>query len=106
MKTYDDIVRESEEFKDTEREIEGLVPIKARISSNPGVVYSLRLTRDEMSRISEAASQRGLKVSVFLRMAALAAADSEIRPNDAERAIILQEVREKVRDLAEAVSRL
>jgi hypothetical protein len=106
MKNYDEVVREAEAFKDTQQEIEGLVPVRARLSENPGVVYSLRLSRAEMDRISEAAGRQGVKVSAFLRMAALAAAEQAISPEEAAKAAALQEVREKTRDLADAVSRL
>ena len=106
MKSYDDIVREAEAVKDTEAEFDGLVPVKARVTANPGVVYSLRLSRDEMDRISNAASRQGITSAAFLRRAALAAADGELAVESADKAVALQEVREKTRELAEAVSRL
>ena len=106
MKSYDDLVREAESVKDTEAELEGLVPVKARVAANPGVVYSLRLSRDEMDRISDAAARQGVSVAAFLRMAALAAVEGQVGSESAERAVTLQEVRERARELAEAVSRL
>jgi uncharacterized protein (DUF1778 family) len=106
MESYDEIVKEIEKLKGSEQEMEGLVPVKALVSPNPGVVYSLRLSRDEMNRISEGAKRSGLKVSAFLRMAALAAADGAISQQDIEQAAALERVREKTRELAEAVGQL
>ena len=106
MKSYEDMVREVESVKDTEAELEGLVPVRARVSPNLGVVYSLRLSRDEMNRISEAASKRGKKISEFLRMAALAAAEEDSNLGQEERASVLQSAREKAQDLAETLNQL
>ncbi len=95
-----------EALKDTPAEIEGLVPVKAKAGKNAGVVYSLRLTVDEFMRISEAAKAGGMTLAAFLRSAALMAAEENRRPDEAAKAVALQEVREKTRELAEAVQRL
>ena len=105
MKSYEEIANEIDLLKDTDQELEGLLPVKVRGSKNAGVVYSLRLTIDEFTRISSAARENGMTVAAYLRNAALAAAD---RPklDQAKRAAALQEIREKTRQLAEAVGRL
>ena len=106
VKSYDDIVREVEEVKDTERELEGLVPVWARVSPNAGSVYSTRYSNEELSLILEAAKKRGLTGSAFIRAAALAAAAGELDLGSAEKAATLQQVRAKARDLVETVNRL
>ena len=106
MQSYEDLIREAEEYKDTEQELEGLVPVKARVDPNFGVVYSLRMSRQEMTQVSLAAEKRGMKLSVFLRTAALAAACGDLDLDEGVRAEALQQIRAKAREIEEAVGRL
>ena len=105
-KTYAEMAREAEEVKDTEREIEGLVPVKARVSKNPRAVYSVRLSFEELSRIEAAAKQRGLSISEFMRQASLAAATGEQDLAPGEHTAAVLAVREKARELYNAVEKL
>jgi predicted DNA-binding protein len=106
MKSYEEIANEIDLLKDTDQELEGLVPVKVRGNKKASVVYSLRLSIDEFSRISSAAKKNGLTVAAYLRNTALAAADDKRKLEEGERAAALQEVREKTDQLAEAVGRL
>lgn len=106
MKSYEEMVREAEAVKDTERELEGLVPVKARVAKNPRAVYSVRLSFPELTEISEAAKQNDLTVSDFMRQASLAAAKGELSLEAGRRATALHAVREKARELYEAVETL
>ncbi len=105
-KTYAEMAEEAEEVKDTERELEGLVPVKARVAKNPRAVYSVRLSFEELSRIEKAAKQRGLSISEFMRQASLAAANGEQDLAAGEQAAAVLAVREKARDLYNAVEKL
>ncbi len=106
MKSYKDMVREAEEYKDTERELEGLVPVKARVAKNPRAVYSVRLSFPELGEISQAAKQREMTVSDFMRQAALSAAQGYLGLDAGRKEAVLLAVREKARELYEAVGEL
>ncbi len=88
------------------KELEGLVPVRARVSKNPRAVYSVRLSFDELSRIDAAAKQRGLSISEFMRQASLAAARGEQDLTAGEHTAAVLAVREKARDLYNAVEKL
>ncbi|HEX5370194.1 MAG TPA: hypothetical protein VFY10_12335 [Dehalococcoidia bacterium] len=105
-KTYEEMVQEAEAFKDTDREIEGLVPVKANVSKNPRSVFSVRLNFGELGRIEEAAKARGLTISEFMRQASLAAANGEQDLAPGEHTAAVLAVREKARDLYNAVEKL
>jgi hypothetical protein len=105
MKTREEMRREAEAIKGTEQEIEGLVPVKARISPNLGIVYSLRLTEAEMSFIRNAAKRRGIKMSDLVREAAMnAAAEAQDKPTPRDEA--LKEARELVGAAARALDKI
>lgn len=105
MKSRDEMVREAEAIKGTELEVEGLIPVKARISPNLGIVYSLRFTRDEMKSLRDAAEARGVKLSELIREAALeAAARAQDKASPREEA--LREARELVGAAAKALDRI
>jgi hypothetical protein len=106
MKSYEEMAREAEAVKDTEAELEGLVPVKARVSKDPRSVYSVRLRFGELSEIMKAAEQRGLTTSEFMRQASLSAARGEVDLKYGEQAENLLAVREKARELYEAVQKL
>lgn len=105
-KSYEEIVREAEAVKDTEQEVEGLVPVKARVSKSVRAVYSVRMSSPELTEVSRAARQRGLTVSDFMRQASLAAAHGELGLEAGRQEAALMAVREKARELYEAVEDL
>jgi uncharacterized protein (DUF1778 family) len=106
MKSYEEMIREAEEVKDTERELEGLVPVKARVAKPVRAVYSVRMSSAELTEISVAAKNRGLTVSDFMRRASLAAAQGELGLDAGKREADVLAVREKALELYEAVERL
>jgi uncharacterized protein (DUF1778 family) len=105
-KTYDEIEREYAEIRRQHKEFEGLVPVKAKVSKNLGIVYSVRFTPEDLDAIEEAAKAQGMKLSEFIRKAALGAAAGGDQVEAGEKAQALEEVREKVRELEKAVRRL
>jgi hypothetical protein len=106
MKSYKEMAREADAVKDTEAELEGLVPVKARVSKDPRSVYSVRLRFGELSEIISAAKERGVTTSEFMRLASLAAARSYLDLRNGEQAQALLAVPEKARELYEAVEKL
>ena len=105
MTNYDDIAREYDAMKEAGTELENLQPVEARIASNVRAVFSLRLSTEEFSQISQAAQKRGMNVSDFLRQAGLAAAQEALDLHVGEQAIVLQKVREQIRALSETIER-
>jgi hypothetical protein len=106
VETNEDVARHYEELKAQGVELEGLVRVQAQIRPNADVVYSVRFTRSEMDRIGESAKASKMKVSAFIRQAALAVVDGELDLREASKAKALKEVREHAQALAEAASRL
>lgn len=97
--------RKAEAVKDSEQELEGLKPVNMTISPNLGIVYSLRMTADEMLFLRKAAESRGMKLSEFMREAAMnAAAEAQGKPTPRDEA--LREVREHVGAAARALDRI
>jgi hypothetical protein len=87
-KTRDKLRREAESIKGTPQELEGLVPVEARIKQNAGIIFSVRFTASEMSQIRAAANARGVKLSELVREGALeAAARAQGEPSEREEAI-------------------
>jgi len=105
-KTREEWAQHFEDLKAQGRELEGLVPVAARVAKNPDTVYSTRYSKQEIALIRDAARKRGLTASAFIRSAALAAAAGELDLAAGDKAAALGEVREKARDLAAAVERL
>jgi hypothetical protein len=71
MKETEDIRRELESRKGTERELEGFSPVKGRVRPGPRAVVSIRLSSEEFGEITDAAAVLGRNVSEFIRDAAL-----------------------------------
>lgn len=105
-KSYEEMAREAEEVKDTERELEGLVPVKARVARPVRSVYSVRMSSQELSQISAAAKRRGITVSDFMRQASLAAAQGALDLEAGQRESAILAVREKTQELYRAVQEL
>jgi uncharacterized protein (DUF1778 family) len=80
------------------RDDEGWQPVEAAVSPNLDSVVSVRLRRGELTAIEDAAKAAGLKLSTFIRQAALAA--SGVVDLDAARRD-LDRLRRQVDDLAE-----
>ena len=99
----DDVIRDFDERIESGRDLEGFISVPGRVSKNLSVVYSLRLSPEEFTLFEQAAKARGVPLSDFLRAAAHGAVEGDI---DADRAAALNLVREKVRELNDAVSRV
>ena len=106
MKTYKEMALEADALKDTEEEIEGLVPVKARVAKDLRSVYSVRLTGGEIAEINDAAKQQGMTVSEFIRVAALSGARGALDFKYGRRAQALLAVRETAEELYRAVQEL
>lgn len=105
MKTRDEMRREAEAIKGTELEIEGLIPVEAHISPNLGIVYSLRFSTDEMKVLRDAAKNRGIKLSEFIREGAMTlAAEAQDQPSPRDKAV--QEARDLVGAAAKVLDKL
>jgi uncharacterized protein (DUF1778 family) len=91
-----ELAREIDELKDSGRELDGYIPVKARVSETPRAVFSLRLAPGELAEISKAAQERRSSVGDFVRSAALAAARGDIQT----------EVSATIHELRSALSRL
>src|SRR5688572_24281942 len=100
------MVREAEQFKDTEDELKGLVPVKARVTQPVRAVYSVRMSSQELTQISDAAKSRGITTSEFMRQAALAAVQGDLDLKAGEQRAALLAVRERAKELYEAVQEL
>jgi uncharacterized protein (DUF1778 family) len=106
MKSYEEMVREAEQVKGTECELEGPVPVKARVAKDVRHVFSLRIGAQELTEISQAAKERGMTIADFMRQASLSAVRGDLDLKAGKQATILQEVREKTRELTEALNKL
>lgn len=84
---------ESESF------LQGLKPVHNASEKPPRAVYSLRLSIEEAIEFDEAARERGMTLSDFLRSSARAAIETD-------RESALGEVRQKVRELTTALNKL
>jgi hypothetical protein len=86
----------------TGRELEGLGgPVTNRAKKVADSVFSLRLSKDDLRELQEAAERKGIKISEVIRRGALEYA----RRNDDTPGAVAQ-VRAKVRELNDAVNRL
>ena len=106
QKTDEEVIAEYDKLMAEGKELEGLVPVKARVAKPVRAVYSVRMSSPELTAISEAAKQRGVTVSEFMRLAAIAAASDQVDLAVGEQATALLAVREKARELYEAVEKL
>jgi hypothetical protein len=105
MESREEARRKAEAVRDTEQELEGLVPVKMTVSPNLGIVYSLRFSADEMKVIRDAAKSRGKKLSEFIREVAMdAAAQTQDKPSPRDEA--LREARELVGAAAKALDKI
>jgi uncharacterized protein (DUF1778 family) len=104
--TLDELAAEFEKRMAEGRELEGLVPVKARVAKPVRHVYSVRMSGKELTDISKAAEARGMTTSDFMRKAALAAVEGQLDLEAGEHRSAIMAVREKARELYEAVEKL
>jgi hypothetical protein len=76
-------------------------PVPNRAKQLADSVFSLRLSKDDLRELQQAAERKGVKISEVIRRGALEYAR---RDDDTPRAVA--QVRAKVRELNDAVSRL
>jgi uncharacterized protein (DUF1778 family) len=74
-----EILDEIERRRAAGTEFEGLQRVNARVSPNARGTFSIRLSRDELGVIIEAAKLRGQRMTDFVREAAVQAAKTEKR---------------------------
>src|SRR5439155_14242324 len=104
--TYEEIAAYYEGLTSRGKEMERLVPVNARVKSEGGTIYSVRFTRQDMDRISKKAAQKGVKISVFIRTAALAAAEEDLKLEAGEKATKLRKAKQQAKALAESLDGL
>src|SRR5438105_2861741 len=104
--TDEEIIACYEDLRAKGKEFDGLVPIKANVSRNLGIVYSVRFTSEDLDAIEEAAKAQGMKLSEFIRKAALGAAAGGAQVAAGAKVAALAEVRAKVKELEKAINRL
>jgi uncharacterized protein (DUF1778 family) len=73
-KIDEEIIAEWAEQRRQGTEMEGLVPVTARVTKNPMTIYSVRFSEPEMQLIEAQADREQKRLSVFIREAALKAA--------------------------------
>jgi hypothetical protein len=87
---------------DAEMAEEGWTRVE-NVAREPRASFSIRFSREEFQAFNSAAKQRRQTLADFLRSAAWAAIDGNTNP---EKAAAAATVRAKVRELAEAASKL
>ena len=83
MTTREDMrlaAEEMDSLKDTGREFDGLVRVKAKVSREPNATLIVEMKADELSAISIAAQEAGETVSEFITKAALTRAEVSTPP--------------------------
>src|SRR5687767_2582265 len=98
--TKDEIVQLDRELESL---LESAIPVKARVAKNPSHVFSIRLSSKDLREFSRAASERNMTLSDFMRSATRAAIQGDV---DLDKAKAVGEIKEKVRELTEAIDRL
>jgi hypothetical protein len=89
-------------LKDSGHELEGLgEPVPVVIKKHADSVFSLRLSKDDLGELQEAAQRKGLKISEVIRRGAL-----EFARRDEDTPHAVAEVKKKVHELEDAISRL
>jgi uncharacterized protein (DUF1778 family) len=86
-----------------ERELEGYVPAKAKVSRRLSVSFAIRMSPDEYKAFNQAAKARGMTLADFMRSATRGAITGEI---DAGKAAALNSGREKAEELSEVLRHL
>ena len=102
----EEIIEYYEDLKKKGKLYDNLVPVTARVSKNLTFTFSVRFPPHELTAIERAAKERGITISEFIRQAAAAAIAGDLSLETGEKAQTLAEVRERVRELEKAISRL
>jgi hypothetical protein len=85
------------------RELEGARPVKGRVSKNLSINFAIRLSPAEFEEFSEGAKARGMTLAELMRSSTRAALAGTF---DAERASAVGEAKQKIREAAEALSKV
>jgi hypothetical protein len=104
--TYEEMAAEYDQLMAEGKEMEGLVPVRARVAKDPRSVYSVRLRFEELSEIMKAAEARGMTTSEFMRLASLSASRGEVDLRAGEQRERLLMIRETAEQLYQAVQDL
>ena len=97
--TYEEMVKEAEQFKDTDQEFEGLTPVKGRVGKEARAVFAVRLSQAEMEAITAAAGKQARPIGDFIRAAALAAAAGTLNMDEGQQVAALANIRDRIREL-------
>lgn len=88
-------------LKDSGRELDGFERVEARVSRAPRAVFSLRIGPQELEAIETAASLVDENIGEFIRRAALLRVGEVMTHSSA-----IDEIRQKARELNEAIGKL
>ena len=105
-KSYAQLAKDWDEKIEGGREAEGLTRANVKVSQTPQTMISLRLSEEDFLMFSQAAKNRGLGMSAFLRQAAYAVIQGECDLKDGERYSALDDARLKLRAAARALDRV
>lgn len=102
-----DILDEYERRRAEGTDLDGLQRVSLSPSSKARSTFSIRLSKDEMSVILQAARKRGVSLTDFIRDASTSAARAEVAPPDdlAEMKRELDSLRKRVNDALKSESR-
>jgi hypothetical protein len=110
METNEEIARRYDAVKARGEELANLAPVQARVPRNADSIYSLRFTSEEMRTLSAAAKASGIKLSQFIRAAALDRAGSNrsdpASPPLSSRDRELEKIQARLSDQGERTDRL
>ncbi len=99
--------REIAEFYESRKgDVEGLVPVKARVSKTPRTVFSLRLDAKELMELLGAAKQRDVTVSAFIRDAATAEARRQRLDGAEDNEAVIEELTGQLGEMNKSLKRL
>ena len=79
MPSDEEMIEEIERQRAEGTDLDGLVPVKARTTKSPRLVFSIRLGQDELKAIEAAAESRGVSMGDFIRDSAMQAAAGEAK---------------------------
>lgn len=84
--TDEELIAEIEKERIEGTDLDGLVPVDATSTRERRAVFSVRLSRPEMNRISYAAEKAGLPMGEYIRQAAYEAANRDLERTSKDRA--------------------
>ena len=104
-RSYAQLAKEWDEKIEGGHEAEGLTRANVKVSQTPQTMVSLRLSEEDFAMFNQAAKDRGLGMSAFLREAAYAAIHGKSDLEDGERYSALDEARLNLKTAARALDR-